>query len=383
MPVLKLFYKLVLKKKMSLFIYFAIFMLLMVMFTTNEASKQSQFSTASASFTIIDQDQGLMSHAVKEELSKKNNYVKTKDDKQAIESRLFYREVQIILTIPKGFSKDFENGKDVSIQTTEVENSLASTMIKQELNSYLKTIKVYQAQGYDLKDSLKKASHNQTIETTVSMIKVAHKNETKFFHYFRYIPYVLISLILSGMSPVICALQKKDVRKRNIFSSHSLKRTNVELFIGSVLFSMFALTVVYIIGLILYGKDATPVLAGYVLANSFMQMLIAMSIAFLVSMLLKTENSISAAVNVIGLGSSFLGGIFVPLEFLSKKLQSVAHFVPAYWYTKANEVIFSTDQMTSEQLHTILQSFGIQLVFAAAILILGLVITKKKYVKGN
>lgn len=383
MPVLKLFYKLVLKKRRALLIYFSIFMVLMIGFVTNGSSQESQFSKESAAFTIIDRDHGKMGEAVKKQLSKNNEYVKSKDDTQELQNQLFYRKVQIILIIPKNFSKDFENGKDVSIQTIEVENSMASTMVKQELNSYLKTIKVYQAQGYDLTEAASKAAKNQKIETSVRILQDGNKSETRFFYYFRYLPYVLISIILSGMSPVICALQKKEVKKRNTYSSHSLKKTNIELVLGSLFFGIASLAVIDIVGYVLYGKEATAEMVGYAFTNSFLQMLVAMSIAFLVSILLKTENSISAAVNVIGLGSSFLGGIFVPLDFLSKNLQLFAHFVPAYWYTKANEAYFATEHMTANQLHTVYQGFAMQLVFAAAILILGLVITKKNYIQGN
>lgn len=383
MPVLKLFYKLILKKKRTLFIYFGIFMLLMVGFVTNGESQKNQFSEASASFTIIDRDHGQMGSAIKKELSKDNTYVKSKDEKQELENRLFYRQVEIILMIPKGFSKDFESGKDVSIQTIEVQNSMSSTMIKQELNSYLKAIKIYQMQGFSMEDSIDKAGKNQAIQTSVNLIQVGNKMESKFFYYFRYIPYVLISIILSGMSPVICALQKKEVKKRNAYSSYSLKRTNVELVLGSLLFGSISLSLLFVIGCFLYGKEATPFLAGYAFANSFLQMLVAMSTAFLVSILMKTENSINAAVNVIGLGSSFLGGIFVPIDFLSKHLQLFAHFVPTYWYTKANETFFSIQHMSDKQMQTVWQSFGIQFVFAAVILIAALVITKKNYLKGN
>ena len=70
--------------------------------------------------------------------------------------------------------------------------------------------------------------------------------------------------------------------------------------------------------------------------------------------------------NVLGLGLSFLGGIFVPLEYMSSGVVAFARFLPTYWYVKANQIIDSYTG-TSAQISTYLSYIGIEFIFALAI----------------
>jgi len=379
MPVFKLYVKLLKKNRRSVATYMVIFLLLMMVFAFNGASSQDQFQAVKGQFTIIDHDHGKMSAAIKKELSQGNEFVAVKDNARDIQDKLFYRQVQVIITIPKNFTNDYMAGKDVTVSTMQVENSAASTMMKQELNSYLQKIKVYEKEGDSFTNAIDKASANQKIEAETSVLNSGNKQDTTFYYFFRYVPYILVSIILCGMSPVICSLQKKEIQKRNNCSSYSLRKMNLELVLGSFAFGAFCLVLIDGIGIIMWGNQASPVLIGYVFVNTLLQMLVSMSIAFCISMWLKSPNSINGAANIIGLGSSFLGGIFVPLSFLSKKIEMIAHCIPVYWYTRANETFSKSTILTASAKTIIYQSYFAQLLFAIAILILALIISKKRY----
>ena len=81
--------------------------------------------------------------------------------------------------------------------------------------------------------------------------------------------------------------------------------------------------------------------------------------------------------NVIGLCMSFLCGVFIPMEFLGKNVIKAAHFLPAYWYIRTDELCTQYTG-TSGELKTYTMYLGIQLLFAFAAFSAALVISRYK-----
>ena len=80
------------------------------------------------------------------------------------------------------------------------------------------------------------------------------------------------------------------------------------------------------------------------------------------------------------LGMCFLGGVFVPLEFMGNDVKAVSQFLPVYWYEKANDILADFGHLTASAKGQFLQAIMIQLVFAAAFVCLVLVVEKYKRV---
>ena len=104
-------------------------------------------------------------------------------------------------------------------------------------------------------------------------------------------------------------------------------------------------------------------------------MAVALSITFLISKLTNQIQVISLMANAFGLGMAFLGGVFVPLEFLSDTVIKIAHFLPTYWNVRTIELI---ERYQPKKIGTIFIYMGIQLLFAVAILCIGMVLAKRK-----
>ena len=114
------------------------------------------------------------------------------------------------------------------------------------------------------------------------------------------------------------------------------------------------------------------------LLNSFVFTFVALSISLLISNFINSRNAMSAAANVISLGSCFISGVFVPQEYLGDTVLSIAKFNPTYWYVKANDEIAVLVNYNKENLMPIFISMLIVLGFAIAIYALTLVIIKQK-----
>ena len=116
----------------------------------------------------------------------------------------------------------------------------------------------------------------------------------------------------------------------------------------------------------------------YYMLNSFLVVLVGMAIAFTIGVVVQKIEVLNGIVNVITLGMCFTCGVFVSMDILGKGVKMFAQFLPLYWYEKVVGVLSVSTEFTKAQAETIYKGFGIQLLFAAAILCVGLVISKSK-----
>ena len=111
--------------------------------------------------------------------------------------------------------------------------------------------------------------------------------------------------------------------------------------------------------------------------NSFVFLLVSVGITYLISFLAYNPNILNMWSNVIGLCMSFLCGVFIPMEFLGKNVIKAAHFLPAYWYIRTDELCTQYTG-TSGELKTYAMYLEIQLLFAFAAFSAALVISRYK-----
>ena len=103
-----------------------------------------------------------------------------------------------------------------------------------------------------------------------------------------------------------------------------------------------------------------------------------MCIAFLVANIISNKNAINGIINVIGLGSSFLCGAFVPVEWLPDTVLKIAHILPSYWYIQTNELVKTLEVINMESLKPIFTNMAVVLGFSIIFIIIANLISKKK-----
>lgn len=114
------------------------------------------------------------------------------------------------------------------------------------------------------------------------------------------------------------------------------------------------------------------------MGNSFLFSLVCVTIAFLISNLVRNKNAINGIVNVIALGSSFLCGAFVPTSLLPDAVLKVAHVLPTYWYIHSNDLLQSIETFTLSNLKPIFINMGVMISFCIIFVIITNIISKKK-----
>ena len=84
-----------------------------------------------------------------------------------------------------------------------------------------------------------------------------------------------------------------------------------------------------------------------------------LTIAFLIANLINNKNAINGIVNVVALGSSFLCGAFVPVEWLPNfvlKLHIYYHHIGIY---KQNEIVKTLETINFETLKPVMINMGV------------------------
>lgn len=114
------------------------------------------------------------------------------------------------------------------------------------------------------------------------------------------------------------------------------------------------------------------------IANSFVFSICALCMAFLVSNLISSKNAVNGIVNVIGLGSSFLCGAFVPVEWLPDAVLKIAHILPSYWYIQNNELIKNIEVINIETLKPIFGNIIMVFVFSLIFIVSSNIVSRYK-----
>lgn len=52
-----------------------------------------------------------------------------------------------------------------------------------------------------------------------------------------------------------------------------------------------------------------------------------------------SDAGLSAISNILGLGVSFLCGVFIPIDMMSPALKAFSSYIPVFWYEQALEII--------------------------------------------
>ena len=389
MQVFKTYFKIIKKQMGQISIYLVIFISLSIMFTlTSPVKNIEDFTQSKTRIAFINEDENsVLIEGFKEYLGIHSVYVAIQNDTNKLQDALFFRDIEYIARIPKGFTKDIMEGKSGQIEKSVVSGSISSMYTDMLINKYFNTSKLYLSSYNNItqEDLVEKVAKDLKIETKVQMKKSPENNvntsNTKF--YFNYLAYVLIIIIILGVSSIMMVFNNKNLKRRNLCSPIRNTSINLQILSGNIVYASACWSLMIICSFILYRGQMLTTNALYFCINSYVFTIVALSLSFLVGIFIESGNAQSAIANVLSLGLSFISGVFVPQELLSRKVLAVARFTPTYWYVRANSIISDLTNFNWDNLLPIYNSMLIQLGFAAAILSVALVISKRKQLKGS
>ena len=356
-----------------LVIFFGVTMLYQVMAA---GEKYTNYQAESVRLAVIDEDGGELSEAFQSYLDQFHEITIMENDVSLLQEKLFYRDIEYIVRIPADFFRICAADGE-TVKVTKVPGSYTAFYVDQQINSFLNNARTYCAAGFSEQEAAEALSGMHTAE-----VKMLDRSENAgktpdFAFYFRYMPYLFLSVLCYVMGNVLSAFREGDLPKRMCASAVPVVRQNLEgllaaLTVGAGLWGFAILAAVIVYGNRFTGSGGFV----YYLFNSVMMLLVSLALSYLVGIFTKDSNTLNGIVNVISLGMCFLCGVFVPLEVMNKNVTRVAQFLPVYWYEKINDILVEFGTVTGEMRTAVWQMLGIQFVFAAALVCVTLAVSK-------
>lgn len=378
MIVFNTFWRIIKKYKGTILLY----TVMLIMFgginlTSN--STNDMFTPTKPNIFIVNKDSnmGLTKNLINY-LKKNTNVVSLEDDEEKINDALFYRDISYVIYIPKNYSKDVLDKKDVTLDiksSKDYTSSLTEMMLDKYLNVQSNLVNITNNQD-ELVNMI-----NNTLDINSEVVvnsKIDNSYLNRVSRYFNFGSYSLLAVIIFIVTLVINSFKENTINKRIIVSSFNYKKHNSLLMLSSFVYSLIVWVLFSLLSVILLGKDMISIRGILYFVNTFMFIMPTLSFGILISTLVNNKDSIGGIVNVVGLGSAFLCGAFIPTEYLPKIVLSIAHVFPAYYFIDSNNLLSSMEIINFSNLIPVFINYFVLIIFMLIFIAVNNYVLKKK-----
>ena len=378
MTVFKTFWKILNKNKITVIIYTV--MLLIFGASNMQTSEKSMNFVASKPDVLIvnyDEEIGITKDLIKY-ITDNSNIIEIDKTEEKINDALFYRDVNYVIYIPENYSKDFMEGKNPEIKIKSTGDYQAS-LEKMILTRYIKVANIYQKSISNEDELINKINETLSKEAETEITSKLDTNTiSKATYYYNFASYSILACLLLVISLILSSFNAEKIRKRIVVSKTNYKKHNKILLLSNCCYSLILWLFYVVISFIILGDIMTTKTGAIYIINSFVLTICATTIAFLIGNLVSNKGAINGIVNVIALGSSFLCGAFVPMEWLPDSVLKIAHALPTYYYISTNETLKTLEEFNFETLKPIMTNMVIILGFAAVFIVLSNLVSRRK-----
>lgn len=358
-----------------------IIMVVITVFFAGQVKQDSEELTG-AKIAILSKDDGAIENGLVDYLGKQHEIVKLKDTSQkGLDDALYFGKVEYILEVPKDFSQKLAAGEKIKLGSKTRPGTFSKSLVDTTVNSYINTYLTYQQQipGQSQKDLLKKTESTLSKGGKVHFDSTYSKKRTQSVsgQIYNLLAYGMFFSIFAGYAAVNLAFNREEIRLRNSCSPISRRSLSRKISIGNlayaitcwILFSAFVFFVT---------KGSFNQVTGYFMLNTLAFLLAIISFSIMVTSIMQNEDAISGIENVFIMGSCFIGGIFVPSEFLPDIVTKIAAFTPTYWFAQNNALIGQTVAFNQTFLDKFFFQSGVLIAFAAAFWVIHLITMREK-----
>ena len=378
MTVFRTFLKVLKSCKIPIILYTVLLIVFGGVNTKTEDNSMS-FTASKPDVLVInnDKNEGITKNLV-EYIEKNSNIADIENNEDAINDAIFYRDVNYVIYIPENFNSEFLTGKNPELKTKST-GDYYSSLAKMMLERYIKVANIYVSQFNDEEEIIKNI--NETLDKQAK-IEITSKLDTdslsKATRYFDFANYTILAGCIYIICLILSSFRAENIKRRTMVSSTNYKKFNRKLLISNSLFAIMLWLFYVIVGIILIGDIMLTNNGIILIVNSFVFTMSALTLGFCIGNMINNKNAVNGIVNVVALGTSFLCGAFVPVQYLPDFVLKIAHIFPSYYYIHNNELVGKLEVINIETLKPILINMGIMLVFSIIFVILSNIFSKKK-----
>lgn len=378
MTVFSTFWKVINKYKGTIILYTVMLIVFGgINMTTNDTGVD--FTSTKPDILIVnnDKDSEITKNLVKY-MSDSANIVSVKDNEEARDDALFYRDISYIIYIPKDYGIDTLNVKNVELEIKKVDTYDAA-LAEMMLSRYVETQNIYLKTNISESELINNINESLKDKTNVEIVSKLNTDKlTKVSRYFNFASYSIMAVTIYIICLVITSFHEQSVNKRIIISSMNYKEHNRLLLLASSVYALVVWLLYTILGFVILGNELFTLRGLLFIGNEFIFTFCCLTLSLLISSLCYSKVAVSGIVNVVALGSAFLCGAFIPLEMLPSSVIKIAHILPTYYFINSNEILKSLEVINISNLHGIFINTIIMLLFSILFIIINNIVTKKK-----
>lgn len=382
MIVFNAFFKVV-KKYIGVIILYTVMLISFgsINYATN--SEDMTFSNRLPDILIINNDEevGLTKNLINY-LKENANVLDIENDEEKINDAIFYREVNYVIYIPKNYRIDTLNRINPTLDIKSA-NDYDSAYTSMLLTRYLNVQNTYLKYTNNENELINSINNNLSYKTSIEITsKLDTSKLTKTSRFFNFASYSIMAVIIYIICLVISSFNKDAVKKRTIISSMNYKKYNKYILLSSFIYSSIIWILYVILSFIIIGSSMFSLRGLIYILNTFIFSFVALTLALLISNLIKSKGAISGIVNVIALGQAFLCGAFIPSEFLGENIIKYSKILPAYWYNNSNDLLSSIEVINMVNLKPILINMMVLVIFAIIFIVINNIVSKRRQIIG-
>lgn len=374
MTIFKTFLKLVNKNKSHLILYTAL-LIAFTCITLSSDQANINYVDAKPDVIIVDKDNSKLSNNLKNYFKQNSNLREEVDN---IEDELFYRFSSYVIYIPEGFEQSVIDGNIKEIEyksTSDYEANLANIL----LNQYLSVLDIYKDIDTNIDDLINHIDKSLDNQVNVVVNSTLNTNElAKAGFYYSFMNYSLLAGCIYVLVVIISIFREKNVLKRNVISSMNYNKLNNKLLLASVLFGTIIWILYVLLSFVIVGNIMFTSNCICMIILSFIFLIYCLSIGFLIANVINNKNAINGIINVIALGTSFLCGVFVNIEFLPSSVLNISKMIPNYYYIDAINKLTSIESISFDTLKPLLSNVIVLILFSLIFILLSIFISKRK-----
>ena len=382
MIVFNAFFKVV-KKYIGVIILYTVMLISFgsINYATN--NENMTFSNRLPDILIINNDEevGLTKNLINY-LKENANVLDIENDEEKINDAIFYREVNYVIYIPKNYRIDTLNRINPTLDIKSA-NDYDSAYTSMLLTRYLNVQNTYLKYTNNENELINSINNNLSYKTNIEITsKLDTSKLTKTSRFFNFASYSIMAVIIYIICLVISSFNKDAVKKRTIISSMNYKKYNKYILLSSFIYSSIIWILYVILSFIIIGSSMFSLRGLIYILNTFIFSFVALTLALLISNLIKSKGAISGIVNVIALGQAFLCGAFIPSEFLGENIIKYSKILPAYWYNNSNDLLSSIEVINMVNLKPILINMMVLVIFAIIFIVINNIVSKRRQIIG-
>lgn len=382
MIVFNAFFKVV-KKYIGVIILYTVMLISFgsINYATN--NEDMTFSNRLPDILIINNDEevGLTKNLINY-LKENANVLDIENNEEKINDAIFYREVNYVIYIPKNYRVDTLNKLNPTLDIKSA-NDYYSAYTSMLLTRYLNVQNTYLKYTNNENELINSINNNLSYKTNIEITsKLDTSKLTKTSRFFNFASYSIMAVIIYIICLVISSFNKDVVKKRTIISSMNYKKYNKYILLSSFIYSGIIWILYIILSFIIIGSSMFSLRGLIYILNTFIFSFVALTLALLISNLIKSKGAISGIVNVIALGQAFLCGAFIPSEFLGENIIKYSKILPAYWYNNSNDLLSTIEVINIVNLKPILLNMIVLVIFAVIFIVINNIVSKHRQIIG-